>query len=72
MRQGCIVISDIKCDGCGRILKHPDRYLRMSEEDIVETEVEKMLHYCVDCCLEKGYAQYKKAEKGVQILTFFT
>ena len=72
MRQGCIVISDIECDGCGRTLKHPDRYLRMSEGNIVEAEVEKMLHYCVDCCLEKGYAQHKKVEKGVQILTFFT
>lgn len=72
MRQGCIVISNIECDGCGRTLKHPERYLRMSEEDIVETEEKKMLHYCVDCCLEKGYARYKKVEKGNQVLTFFT
>ncbi|MFC1979631.1 hypothetical protein ACFLVS_01980 [Chloroflexota bacterium] len=72
MRRGCIVISDIKCDGCGRTGKHPERYLLMSEEGDVETEAEKVLHYCVDCCLEKGYAHYKKAEKGEQILTFRT
>jgi len=40
----------------------------MSEEG----EEEKMLRYCVDCCLNKGYAHYKKVQKGEQVLTFFT
>ena len=69
MRRGCIAIDDVRCDGCRRTIRAPQRYLLMSEEGGKE---EKELRYCVDCCLEKGYAQYKKAEKGEQILTFFT
>ena len=63
MHRGCIAISEVRCDGCGRIVRHPERYLLMEEE-------EKTLCYCVDCCLEKGYAHYK-LEKGEQVLTFF-
>ena len=63
MRRGCIAVSEISCDGCGRIVRHPERYLLMDEEG-------KRARYCVDCCLEKGYAHYKE-EKGEQMLTFF-
>ena len=65
MRRGCIAIGDVRCNGCRRTIKPPERYLFMSEEG-------KMLRYCVDCCLNKGYAQYRKMEKGEQVLTFFT
>ena len=63
MRRGCIAIDEVRCDGCGRIVRHPERYLAIDEE-------EKTSRYCVDCSLEKGYAQYKM-EKGKQVLTFF-
>ena len=69
MRRGCITVGDVRCDGCGRTIKHPERYLLMSEEG---SEEGKTLCYCVDCCLNKGYAHYKKMEKGEQVLTFFT
>jgi len=69
MRRGCIAVGDVRCDGCGRTIKHPERYLLMNEED---SEEGKTLRYCVDCCLNKGYAHYKKMEKGEQVLTFFT
>ncbi len=36
-----------------------------------DDEEGKMLRYCVDCSLNKGYAQYSKLEKGKQVLTFF-
>ena len=68
MRRGCIAIGDISCDGCGRTIKHPKRYLLISEVG----KEEKRSYYCLECCLDKGYAYYKKAEKGEQILTFFT
>ena len=64
-----MAIGDVRCDGCGRTIKSPQRYLLISKEGDKET---KRLCYCVDCCLDKGYAQYKRAEKGEQILTFFT
>ena len=63
MRRGCIAISEVLCDGCGRIIRHPERYLLMDEEG-------KTSRYCVECSLKKGYAHYK-LEKGEQVLTFF-
>ena len=63
MHRGCIAINNIQCDGCGRIIRHPERYLIIDEED-------KSLRYCIDCCLEKGYAHYE-LNKGKQVLTFF-
>ncbi len=69
MRRGCIAVGDVRCDGCGRMIRHPERYLLMNEED---SEEGKTLCYCVDCCLNKGYAHYKKVEKGKEVLTFFT
>ncbi len=66
MRQGCISLGEVQCDDCHRIIPHSERYLL--------TEGRKkgvILRLCVDCCLNKGYADYKKAEKGEQILTFF-
>ena len=62
MRRGCIAISEVHCDECSRIIRHPERYLAMDEE-------EKTVRYCVDCCLSKGYAHYT-LEKGEQVLTF--
>jgi len=68
MRLGCTAIGDIRCDGCGRIIKHPERYLITDEEN--DPEQGKTLRYCADCALEKGYAHYRR-EKGERILTFF-
>ncbi len=70
MRRGCIAIGDIRCDGCGRIIRHSERYLAIGEKDGVEGEEGETLHYCIDCCLNKGYAHYIE-EKGQEILTFF-
>ncbi len=70
MRRGCITIGEVNCDGCGRIIKHPERYLAIDEEEGVEVEEGKTSRYCVECSLEKGYAHYEE-EKGGRILTFF-
>lgn len=72
MRRGCIAIGDVRCDECGRTIKHPQRYLAIDEKDGVEVDKGETHRYCVDCCLKKGYAQYKKIEKGEKVLTFFT
>jgi len=64
MRRGCIAIGEIHCDGYGHIIKHPERYL------IIDEEEGKTLRYCADCCLNKGYAHYRD-EKGKRVLTFF-
>ncbi len=69
MRRGCIAVGDVRCDGCGRTIKHPERYLLMNDEN---GEEGKALCYCVDCCLKRGCAHYKKVGKDEEVLTFFT
>ena len=70
MRQGCISLGRIQCDNCKRIIPHSERYLAVDEEDGVEVESGKKSYYCVECCQEKGYAEYRE-EKKEQVLTFF-
>ena len=70
MRQGCISLGEVQCDVCHRNIPHADRYLAIDEEDGVEVEKGVIVHYCVECALQKGYAYYKE-EKGERILTFF-
>ena len=70
MRQGCISLGAIQCNKCHSIIPHSERYLAIDEEDGVEVEQGKTIHYCVKCALEKGYAYYKE-EKDDRVLTFF-
>jgi len=70
MRQGCISLGEVHCDGCHRTIPYLECYLIVNEEDDVEIEKGKTLHYCLNCCLKKGYAHYRD-ERGEQILTFF-
>ncbi|MFH1650819.1 MAG: hypothetical protein ABID87_01765 [Chloroflexota bacterium] len=70
MRRGCISLGEIKCDECGTIIPHPDRYLVVDEKDGVEDEEGEPRRYCVACAEKKGYT-HSKEEKGENILTFF-
>ena len=70
MRRGCISSGELKCDECQQTIPYPDRYLAIDEKDGVEDEAGETRHYCVECCLKKGYASYKE-EKGERTLTFF-
>ena len=69
MRRGCISLGEITCNGCGKPIPYPDRYLAMNETDGVEDEDGETARYCVECCLQKGLAYYKD-EKGERVLTF--
>lgn len=64
MRRGCIAVGEVRCDGCQRFLEHGERYL------LIEEKEGGTQRFCVDCCLSRGYADYK-TEKGEQVLTFF-
>jgi len=68
--QGCISLGEIQCDGCHRVIPYLERYLTINEENDTEIESGKTLSYCLNCCLEKGYAHYRD-ERDEQILTFF-
>ncbi len=70
MRQGCISLGETQCDGCHCIIPYSERYLIVDEENGVEVEKGKAVHYCVKCALQKGYAYYKEEREG-RILTFF-
>lgn len=70
MRRGCIPSGEIQCDECHRLIPHSERYLAIDEENGIEVESGKTMHYCVECALQKGYAYYK-VEKNERILTFF-
>ncbi len=69
MRRGCISLGDLTCDGCNKPIPYPERYLAVDEKNGVEDEEGETMRYCVDCCLQKGYAYYKD-EKGERVLTF--
>ena len=64
MRRGCISLDDVQCDDCHCAIPYPERYLIAEELEGV------VLRLCIDCCLKKGYADYKQ-EKGEQVITFF-
>ena len=65
MRRGCISLGDVKCDDCHHIIQCTEPYL------VVEETEDVTLRLCVDCCLKRGYAQYKM-EKGEQVVSFFS
>lgn len=70
MRQGCISLGKVQCDGCRNTIPYAERYLLVDEEDGVEVESGKKSCYCVNCSLDKGYARYRQ-EKNERVLTFF-
>ncbi|MBI4180715.1 MAG: hypothetical protein HY528_02175 [Chloroflexi bacterium] len=70
MRRGCIASEELQCDGCHHIIPYAARYLTIDEEDGVEVEKGKLLRYCIECALQKGYASYQEEKEG-KVLTFF-
>ena len=62
--SGLIVINEMVCDECSRIMKHPERYGHVVEEG------KEPLRLCEDCCREKGYLAQKKDDKGRTKETF--
>ena len=64
MRRGCISLDDVQCDDCHCTIPYPERYLIAEETEGV------VLRLCIDCCLKRGYADYKQ-EKGERVITFF-
>ena len=70
MRQGCISLGEIRCAECQGIIPHSERYLAVDEENGVEVDKGQIIHHCVPCAIDKGYARYKE-EKDGRALTFF-
>ena len=68
MRRGCISLGEIKCDLCENVIPNAKRY--MAEEEKDKSGKSQTKRYCIDCCVKKGYAEYRE-EKGEKILTVF-
>jgi hypothetical protein len=65
VRCGCISLGDIQCDECHRTIPYPERYL------VIDEAGGTILHLCINCSINKGYAHYSE-EKGQRVITFFT
>jgi hypothetical protein len=64
VNRGCLAVGEIKCDGCDQLIEHGERYL------LIEEKEDEQSRFCVECCLNKGYAA-RVQEKGEEVLTFF-
>ncbi len=45
MRRGCISLGDVTCGECKRVIAYPERYLATDEEEGIEVEKGKTVHY---------------------------
>ena len=70
VRQGCISLGKVQCDGCQNIIPYAGRYLIIHEEDGVEAETGERHSYCVACSTERGYTEHRD-DKAEPVLTFF-
>ena len=61
---GLIVTGEIVCDGCGRNMKHPERYAYVCEEEQVP------LRFCEDCSRAKEYMKPRRDEKGREVESY--
>ena len=61
---GLIVTKELVCDGCSRIMRHPERY------GYVQEEGKDPIRLCEECSRERGYLKWKKDEKGHNVETF--
>ncbi|MBM4461816.1 MAG: hypothetical protein FJ012_00590 [Chloroflexi bacterium] len=61
---GLIVTGEIICDGCGRSMKHPEKYAYVCEEE------QEPLRFCKDCSRAKGYLKSRRDEKGREVESY--
>ncbi len=61
---GLIATGEVKCDGCEKTMRHPDRYAYVSEDD---RPVERL---CEKCSSARGYLRKRKDEKGRETASF--
>jgi sulfur relay (sulfurtransferase) complex TusBCD TusD component (DsrE family) len=61
---GLIVTGEIICDGCGRSMKHPERYAYVCEEE------QPALRLCEDCSRARGYLKPRRDEKGREVESY--
>jgi hypothetical protein len=61
---GLIATGEVKCDGCEKIMRHPDRYAYVAEDG---QPVQRLCEKCADA---RGYMRKRKDEKGRESASF--
>jgi hypothetical protein len=61
---GLIVTGELECDGCGKTIRHPERYGYICEED------KAPLRLCEECSRAQGYLKTRGDERGRDIESF--
>ena len=62
--SGLIVVNELVCDGCSRVVKHPERYGYIHDDEEAPSRL------CEECCRERGFLSHKKDDKGRERETF--
>jgi len=62
---GLIVTGETTCDSCGKIMRHPERYAYVCDEESGSES-----RFCEKCSRDKGYLKKRKNERGEEIETF--
>jgi hypothetical protein len=61
VRRGCISLGNVSCDGCQKKILYPERYLTYDEEGKTRT-------LCMECSVQKGFAQPESEKAGADFL----
>ncbi len=64
---GLIVTGELVCNGCGKAMRHPERYGHIG---YIREEGKPPLRLCEDCSRARGYLEKKTDEKGRESETF--
>lgn len=62
--SGLIVLNEMLCDGCGKMMRHPERY------GYVCREGESPERVCEQCSRDRDLLKMKKDDKGRERETF--
>lgn len=56
---GLIVTGELLCDGCNKIMRHPERYGYVCEEE------KPPQRFCEDCSRARGYLKWSE-DKNIE------
>jgi hypothetical protein len=62
--SGLVVSGEIQCSGCGRVVRHPERYAYLAEDNKPPQRL------CERCSRTRGLLKKRRDEKGREMETF--
>lgn len=67
MISSLIVIGELHCDKCGKIMRHEEKYCYNSSELVDIARPSRGKRYCVECSLAAGYLRMVRDKKTGQV-----